>query len=181
MKHILNNLDSSEKNTILEQYNNSIIVETKKFNKLISSKLGTIKPLLENTTQTGESLRWAINDDTVLYFPNVTTIEGRKDKKGNVRPNTKPGLQGKFIKGPGLLYFNRDYNVGGVQLNYDYDYSNPIEINKDDCIIGNFDKGGLISGSLYKSLGPGIFNEPAWDEEHPIELDLNKSQTQNEY
>lgn len=46
MKHLLNDLDNSEKNRILEQYNNSLIIETKKFNKLINSKLGSVKPLL---------------------------------------------------------------------------------------------------------------------------------------
>jgi len=46
MKHLLNDLSSSEKNTILEQYNNSLIVETKRFNKLIKSQLGDVKPLV---------------------------------------------------------------------------------------------------------------------------------------
>jgi hypothetical protein len=47
MKHLLNELSDSEKNRILEQYDNSLIVETKKFNKFINSKLGNVKPLLE--------------------------------------------------------------------------------------------------------------------------------------
>jgi hypothetical protein len=46
MKHLLNELSDSEKNRILEQYNNSLIVETKKFNKFINSKLGNVKPLI---------------------------------------------------------------------------------------------------------------------------------------
>ena len=148
-----------------------MIVETKKFRKLATSKLGNVKTLLsEQETQTGESLRWEINDDKILYFPGVTTIEGRKDKKGNLKQSTKPGLQGKFIKGPGLLYFNQGYRVNGIQLNYDYDYSNPMEIEPNDCIIGTFDKGGLISAQLYKSLKTGAFGEPAWDFENPIVL-----------
>lgn len=39
MKHLLNDLSYSEKNRILEQYDNSILIETKKFNKLIGLKL----------------------------------------------------------------------------------------------------------------------------------------------
>jgi len=47
MKHLLNDLSSEEKNRILEQYDNSLIVETSKFNKLMKSKLGNVKPLVE--------------------------------------------------------------------------------------------------------------------------------------
>ena len=46
MKHLLNDLSGEERNRILEQYNNSLIVETSKFNKLLKSKLGDVKPLL---------------------------------------------------------------------------------------------------------------------------------------
>lgn len=163
----------------------SLINEMRRFKQLAMGKLGNVKPLLYEQPQTqhsGESLRWEINDDKVLYFPGATTIEGRKDKKGNVKPNTKPGLQGKFIKGPGVLYFNQDYNVDGIQLNYEYNYSNPVEIKKHDCIVGTFDKGGLISGSLYKNIGLGIFGEPAWDEKNPIVLNFDGgNETYDEY
>jgi len=46
MKNLLNNLSQSEKNRILEQYNNSLLVDTSKFKKLLESKLGDVKPLL---------------------------------------------------------------------------------------------------------------------------------------
>ena len=175
MKHLLNDLNNSEKNRILEQYNNSLIVETKKFNKLINSKLGNVKPLLvEGETHTGESLRWEIDDDKILYFPGVTTIEGRKDedKKGKLKKSTKPGLKGKFTEGIGMLYFNQDYQPNGVQLNYKFDYSIDDEIKTNDIIIGTFEKEGLISGKLYRSLESGAFGEPAWDLDNPITLDL---------
>ena len=48
MKHLLNDLSSEERNRILEQYNNSLIVETTKFNNLLKSSLGTVKPLMED-------------------------------------------------------------------------------------------------------------------------------------
>jgi hypothetical protein len=47
MKNLLNNLSQSEKNRILEQYNNSLLVDTSKFKKLLESKLGDVKPLME--------------------------------------------------------------------------------------------------------------------------------------
>ena len=47
MKHILNNLSAEEKNSILEQHTGGMKVMTENFSKLINSKLGDSKPLVE--------------------------------------------------------------------------------------------------------------------------------------
>lgn len=54
MKHLLNELSDSEKQRILGQYNDSLIIETKKFNKFINSKLGNVKPLVEQDEEEDE-------------------------------------------------------------------------------------------------------------------------------
>ena len=46
MKHILNNLTEQEKNAIREQHTGGMKVMTEKFSKLINSKLGDSKPLV---------------------------------------------------------------------------------------------------------------------------------------
>lgn len=46
MKHILNNLTEEEKNSIREQHTGGMKVMTDKFNKLLESKLGDVKPIL---------------------------------------------------------------------------------------------------------------------------------------
>ena len=46
MKHLMNDLSAEEKNRILGQYNNSFIIDTSKFNKLMESKSGDVKPLI---------------------------------------------------------------------------------------------------------------------------------------
>lgn len=57
MKHLLNNLSETEKNKIQEQYNNSLIVETKRFKDLMKSKLGDVRPLINETTiETDETI-----------------------------------------------------------------------------------------------------------------------------
>ena len=61
MKHLLNDLSPEEKNRILEQYNNSLIVETSKFNKLLKSNLGNVKPLMERD---GDDLMGQLMRDT---------------------------------------------------------------------------------------------------------------------
>ena len=47
MKHILNDLSEEEKNSIRKQHTGGIKVMTENFNKLINSKLGDAKPLVE--------------------------------------------------------------------------------------------------------------------------------------
>jgi|688.fasta_scaffold778291_2 hypothetical protein len=73
MKHLLNELSDSEKNRILEQYNNSLIVETKKFNKFINSKLGNVKPLLE---QEEDSMEDDEEDEEDYYLDIDSDEEG---------------------------------------------------------------------------------------------------------
>jgi hypothetical protein len=46
MKHILNNLTEQEKNAIREQHTGGMKVSTDKFNQLLESKLGDVKPIL---------------------------------------------------------------------------------------------------------------------------------------
>jgi len=47
MKHLLNNLSEEEKNSIREQHTGGMKVMTENFNKLINSKLGDSKPIVE--------------------------------------------------------------------------------------------------------------------------------------
>ena len=47
MKHILNNLSEEEKNSIREQHTGGMKVMTENFSKLLNSKLGDAKPLVE--------------------------------------------------------------------------------------------------------------------------------------
>jgi hypothetical protein len=63
MKHILNNLSEEEKNAIREQHTGGMKVITENFSKLINSKLGDSKPLVNEQPQ--------------------PTTSGKKDKHGN--------------------------------------------------------------------------------------------------
>ncbi len=46
MKHILNDLTEQEKNAIREQHTGGMKVSSDKFNQLLESKLGDVKPIL---------------------------------------------------------------------------------------------------------------------------------------
>lgn len=47
MKHILNNLSEEEKNSIREQHTDTVKIDTSKFTRLMESKLGDVKPMME--------------------------------------------------------------------------------------------------------------------------------------
>ena len=46
MKHLLNDLSIEEKNRIREQHEGGITIDTSKFRKLMETKLGDVKPIL---------------------------------------------------------------------------------------------------------------------------------------
>jgi hypothetical protein len=46
MKHILNDISSEEKNSILEQHMGGKTIDTSKFKKLLESQLGDVRPLI---------------------------------------------------------------------------------------------------------------------------------------
>jgi hypothetical protein len=61
MKHILNDMSEQEKNSIREQHTGGMKVMTENFNKLINSKLGDSKPLLEEEDM-------EMSDETTFSF-----------------------------------------------------------------------------------------------------------------
>jgi hypothetical protein len=50
MKHLLNDLSEKEKNSIREQHTGGMKVMTENFKKLINSKLGDAKPLVNESS-----------------------------------------------------------------------------------------------------------------------------------
>ena len=61
MKHILNNMSEEEKNAIREQHTGGMKVMTENFSKLLNSKLGDSKPLLEEEDM-------EMSDETTFSF-----------------------------------------------------------------------------------------------------------------
>ena len=51
MKHLLNNLSNEEKNSIREQHTGGMKVITENFNRLMNAKLGNVKPLINEASQ----------------------------------------------------------------------------------------------------------------------------------
>jgi hypothetical protein len=95
MKHILNNLSESEKNSIREQYSGKLLVETKNFKKNLNNKLGSAKPMIEE--QNSEKI---INEDAEQF-----SVEDFM--------NSKEGESGTWRKENGSIIIN--YNSGAFE------------------------------------------------------------------
>jgi hypothetical protein len=52
MKHLLNDMSSEEKNSILEQHTGGIKIDTSRFRSLLESTLGNAKPLVSEQAET---------------------------------------------------------------------------------------------------------------------------------
>ena len=65
MKHILNNLSEEEKNAIREQHAGGMKVITENFSKLLNSKLGDVKPLVNE--QTSDQVKNVVAGSTVGF------------------------------------------------------------------------------------------------------------------
>ena len=75
MKHILNNLTEEEKNSIREQHTGGMKVMTENFNKLLNSKLGDAKPLVNEQIDMG--------DDSPRYKYRLGHLDNWYDEKDN--------------------------------------------------------------------------------------------------
>jgi len=71
MKHILNDMSEQEKNSIREQHSGGMKVMTENFSKLINSKLGDSKPLLEEEDM-------EMSDENIFSFEGKSMEDTRK-------------------------------------------------------------------------------------------------------
>jgi hypothetical protein len=76
MKHILNDLSEQEKNSIREQHTGGMKVMTESFSKLVNSKLGDVKPVV-NEQITGTDTSDVVIDcfKGVFYFVGIYEYE----------------------------------------------------------------------------------------------------------
>jgi hypothetical protein len=85
MKHLLNNLSEEEKNTIREQHAGGMKVMTENFLKLINSKLGDVKPLI-NENVPGQFLKkfFTNNSDDIIKNLSDDAVKEMDDLLGKV-------------------------------------------------------------------------------------------------
>ena len=113
MKHLLNNLSSEEKSRILEQHSGGKSIDTSKFKRLLESKSGDVKPLLNEEERDTQQ-------DVNKFKENIGLLKKRFDDMMSqaVVAYKKSGLNDadskyRYVKEKYDRYFND-------LLNYDY-------------------------------------------------------------
>lgn len=107
MKHLLNNLPTEEITRILEQYKNSLIVETKNFKNLITVKSGNVQPLLNEQNPYPVVKQPKVVTQTTTLSPQ----EQQKQKQTELINKSKTELATKFRTGSDLPLFDKE--IGG--------------------------------------------------------------------
>lgn len=107
MKHILNNMSEQEKNSIREQHSGGMKVMTENFNKLINSKLGNVKPLLEE-----KYIDYLFDnvDELLKDYTNLMIVDDNEDgdryksvaygERNNEEPTEPPYVYFNWSKSP---------------------------------------------------------------------------------
>jgi len=101
MKHILNNLTEQEKNAIREQHTGGMKVSTDKFNQLLESKLGDVKPILSEQTK---------SFDPKTFNPGAALV------KALIKPQ-KP--EPEIVKVPGAMKTPKGKTIPVIKIKLD--------------------------------------------------------------
>lgn len=151
MKHILNNLSDEEKNSIREQHMGGMKVVTENFSKLINSKLGDVKPLVSEQTQTLPTS----GETTTNPFKNQSLLNKFVGKQ--FQTYNEKGPEGTYeIKKAYFLQNDVMFDLNNGQK-ASYDCALPdtllLTLNYDNVLIGKKQYGTSVSApSLTKEL-----------------------------
>jgi hypothetical protein len=103
MKHILNNLTEEEKNSIREQHTGGMKVMTENFSKLLNSKLGDSKPLV-NEQIIPQNYLTLMKKVVLKYKPMGLQGLSKNTKKDNDVLTIQKYLNKSGMLGPGKKY-----------------------------------------------------------------------------
>jgi|688.fasta_scaffold24923_4 hypothetical protein len=115
MKHLLNNLSSDEKNSIREQYEGGMSIDTSKFKKLLETKLGDAKPLIneENDVVT-ELERQKFVQQMIKEYIDAVYVD---IKPGSDDVVLSDGTIGRLYSTNGVIDYDKVYNFKGDEIN----------------------------------------------------------------
>jgi hypothetical protein len=148
MKHILNNLSDEEKNSILEQHKGGMKVITENFSKLLNSKLGDAKPLVNEQAEDQNTHRYDKGEQSpgiekFLTNPMDTKVENglmnqlRNDPYGKGKIIIFFNGERKAEPGSFIQKIQSDYRGGKCYEITNYEYNNRILLNTQIKITAN--------------------------------------------
>ena len=162
MKHILNNLSDEEKNSILEQHKGGMKVITENFSKLLNSKLGDAKPLVNEQAEDQNTHRYDKGEQSpgiekFLTNPMDTKVENglmnqlRNDPYGKGKIIIFFNGERKAEPGSFIQKIQSDYRGGKCYQITNYEYNNRILLNTQIKITAN----GVECKKQEPTPGPG--------------------------
>jgi hypothetical protein len=105
MKHLLNNLSEEEKNSIREQHTDRIKIDTSRFKSLMESKLGDVKPLVEQVSQLNLKPNTKPNPPEI---PKTNLKPSQQTPKEDLKPlDLKLSDSNKFVGKTVTFYTNK--------------------------------------------------------------------------
>jgi len=138
MKHILNNMSEEEKNSIREQHTGGMKVMTENFNKLLNSKLGDSKPLVEQgvpktatptkpATPSPKQTSLPLTNKTVNLYYDAKNVNFYKTATIKTVNTGSDGLVYLFLTNGAKITFNCLYKTS---LDYEEPTEQGTEINE---------------------------------------------------
>jgi hypothetical protein len=105
MKHLLNNLSEEEKNSIREQHTDRIKIDTSRFKSLMESKLGDVKPLVEQVFQSNPKPNTKPNPPEI---PKTNLKPSQQTPEEDLKPlDLKLSDSNKFVGKTVTFYTNK--------------------------------------------------------------------------
>jgi hypothetical protein len=114
MKHLLNDMSSEEKNSILEQHTGGKQIDTSRFRSLLESTLGNAKPLV-NEEEEDDDVVVNVNDieqEDMKCFSDVSAEDALKvglNHGGKYKVKKKGCMTKTRYKGPKQKYSGRSF------------------------------------------------------------------------
>jgi hypothetical protein len=98
MKHLLNDLTEQEKNSIREQHTGGMVVPSEKFSKLVNTKLGDAKPLVNEQKDSEINAPQLIGKTVTFYKDKLQNEELGSGRIRKVFKNYKNNSGKTYIK-----------------------------------------------------------------------------------
>lgn len=152
MKHLLNNLSNEEKNSIREQHEGGISLDTSKFKKLLESQLGNVKPLV--------SERVGTTDGGSLPIPPVTTGGGSIKTTSTNKPPITNVPKDKEGRPAGSCWYgfnstSKMFTEGPCKGIAGKDFTTQCKPKRPNCSMPGGSEGG---GSISSTTGSTMVN-----------------------
>jgi len=169
MKHLLNDIPEWERNSIREQHKGGITIDTSRFKKLMESKLGNVKPLIDVSDDK------KLNTEGVVDTPSQNLSDIFID--GKINPKVKKiildGILEIELQFPELII--KDYFLVGAAVTYQYTQTSDI----DTTLVLDYNTDKDLMKKADKWIENNLDGKTLWLNKRPFQWKLTYEQTRD--